>query len=182
MAKRTALLAQLHLTLDFWFTPGSAGFFFRLIAPTRTSTIRGFCWSACPVTVAVGPSYAGDSGNEHLYGGTPVAQQTSVSLVDDLDGSKAAETVAFGLDGSTFEIDLSKKNAAALRKALTEFVEHGRRIKPNAAAKPGSRRSTGRSGASPAAIREWAAGQGISISPRGRVASDIVAQYEAANA
>ena len=47
-----------------------------------------------------------------------MAQQTSVSLVDDLDGGKAAETVAFGLDGSSFEIDLSKKNAAALRKAL----------------------------------------------------------------
>jgi|SRR6476469_3216229 nucleoid-associated protein Lsr2 len=87
-----------------------------------------------------------------------------------------------GLDGSIFEIDLSKKNAAALRKALTEFMEHGRRVKPNAAVKPGSRRSSGRSGASPAAIREWAVGQGISISPRGRVASDIVAQYQAANA
>ena len=61
-----------------------------------------------------------------------MAQQTSVSLVDDLDGSKAAETVAFGLDGSSFEIDLSKKNAAALRKALTEFVEHGRRVKRDA--------------------------------------------------
>jgi hypothetical protein len=42
-----------------------------------------------------------------------------------------------GLDGSIFEIDLSKKNAAALRKALTEFMEHGRRVKPNAAVKPG---------------------------------------------
>jgi len=110
-----------------------------------------------------------------------VAQQTSVSLVDDLDGSRGAETVAFGLDGSSFEIDLSKKNAAALRKALTEFVENGRRIKPNAATRVGSRRSI-RSGAAPADIRGWAAGQGISVSSRGRVPADVIAQYEAANA
>ena len=54
-----------------------------------------------------------------------MAHQTSVTLVDDLDGGKAAETVVFGLDGASYEIDLSKKNAGTLRKALTEFVVHG---------------------------------------------------------
>ena len=115
-----------------------------------------------------------------------MAQQTSVSLVDDLDGSKAAETVAFGLDGSrNFEIDLSKKNAAALRKALTDYVEHGRRVKRDAslADHRNSRRAASpRTGTSPADIREWALGQGITVSPRGRVAADVIAQYEAANA
>jgi len=113
-----------------------------------------------------------------------VAQQTSVSLVDDLDGGKAAETVAFGLDGSSFEIDLSKKNAAALRKALTDYVEHGRRVKRDASltGHRNSRRGAARTGASPADIREWALGQGITVSPRGRVAADVIAQYEAANA
>ena len=111
-----------------------------------------------------------------------MAQQTSVSLVDDLDGSKAAETVAFGLDGSVFEIDLSKMNAAALRKALTEFVERGRRVKPDAAARRGSRRSVPRTGPTPAEVREWATGQGISVSHRGRVPAEVVARYEAANA
>jgi len=28
--------------------------------------------------------------------------------MDDLDGGDAAETVTFGLDGATYEIDLSK--------------------------------------------------------------------------
>ena len=110
-----------------------------------------------------------------------MAQQTSVSLVDDLDGSKAAETVAFGLDGSIFEIDLSKKNAAALRKALTEFVEHGRRVKKDTTARRDSRRLVARTGPTPADIREWAIGRGISVSHRGRVAADVIAQYEAAN-
>jgi len=112
-----------------------------------------------------------------------VAQQRSVSLVDDLDGGKAAETVAFGLDGVSFEIDLNKRNAAALRKALTEFVEHGRRVKTGAVA--GGRRGPGRvvtrSGPAPAVVREWATEQGIAVSPRGRVAADVLARYEAAN-
>ena len=109
-----------------------------------------------------------------------MARQTSVSLVDDPDGSSAAETVAFGLDGSSFEIDLSKKNAAALRKALAEFVEHGRRVRPATAAPRGSRRSA-RTGATPADIREWAITQGIPVSLRDRVSAVVIAQYEAAN-
>jgi hypothetical protein len=58
----------------------------------------------------------------HTQKGTAnMAQQTTVALIDDIDGGKAAETVSFGLDGSIYEIDLSKKNATALRKALGEF-------------------------------------------------------------
>ncbi len=51
--------------------------------------------------------------SEHLPGGTKMAQQKSVTLIDDLDGGKAAETITFGLDGASYEIDLSKKNATA---------------------------------------------------------------------
>ena len=40
-----------------------------------------------------------------------------VSLVDDLNGSKADGTVSFGLDGKSYEIDLSTKNAEKLRGA-----------------------------------------------------------------
>ena len=51
-----------------------------------------------------------------------MAQQVSVTLVDDLDGSEAAETVSFGLDGRAYEIDLSVDNAARLRDAIAPFV------------------------------------------------------------
>ncbi|MGH8880612.1 MAG: Lsr2 dimerization domain-containing protein, partial [Stackebrandtia sp.] len=40
-----------------------------------------------------------------------MAQKVTVSLVDDLDGSEAGETVEFGLDGAFYEIDLSDDNA-----------------------------------------------------------------------
>ena len=41
-----------------------------------------------------------------------MAKETVIKLVDDLDGGVAHETVWFGLDGQTYEIDLSSKNAA----------------------------------------------------------------------
>jgi hypothetical protein len=47
-----------------------------------------------------------------------MAQKVQVLLVDDLDGSEATETVAFGLDGTSYEIDLSTGNAGKLRKEL----------------------------------------------------------------
>jgi len=70
-----------------------------------------------------------------------MAQQRSITLVDDLDGGKAAETVAFGLDGAQYEIDLSTKNASGLRKAVADFVAHGRRVKAGKATP--ARRSAG---------------------------------------
>ena len=52
-----------------------------------------------------------------------MAQKTVVSLIDDLDQSEADETVGFGLDGVSYEIDLSEKNAHMLRDVLSDYVE-----------------------------------------------------------
>ena len=109
-----------------------------------------------------------------------MVQQKSVTLVDDLDGSKAAETVVFSLDGASYEIDLNKRNAATLRKALTEFVENGRRVKQGSPLDKRVQQRARRSGVNSAAIREWAAAQGIAVSERGRVSADVVSRYEAA--
>ena len=45
-----------------------------------------------------------------------MAQQVFVSITDDLDGSEADETITFALDGTSYEIDLNEKNAAAIKK------------------------------------------------------------------
>jgi hypothetical protein len=55
-----------------------------------------------------------------------MAQRVTVALEDDLDGGPAAETVRFGFAGAEYEIDLSKKNATAFRKAISPFLEHAR--------------------------------------------------------
>lgn len=119
-----------------------------------------------------------------------MAQKTVVSLVDDLDQSEADETVEFGLDGVTYEIDLSEKNAGALRDALRDFVEHARRTGGRRRA-PTGRRTDGQgsgsrgsgSGSSAAdrqqnhAIREWARRQGMTVSDRGRIPSEVTEAY-----
>ena len=83
-----------------------------------------------------------------------MAQQVQVVLVDDLDGGKAAETVSFALDGVSYEIDLSDKNAAKLRDALGLLgrARPPRRWPPRR--RPGARRPAARSG-DLAAMREW---------------------------
>ena len=49
-----------------------------------------------------------------------MAKTTIVQLTDDLDGSEADKTVSFSLDGVSYEIDLSQKNASALEKAFSK--------------------------------------------------------------
>src|ERR1700710_408070 len=58
-----------------------------------------------------------------------MAKKVTVTLVDDFDGEGAAdETVEFALDGVSYEIDLSSKNATKLRRDLKQWVEAGRRV------------------------------------------------------
>src|SRR5215469_4018374 len=56
-----------------------------------------------------------------------MAQKINVLLVDDIDGSDAAETVQFGLDGTQYEIDLSSEHAEELRALATPYVKRARK-------------------------------------------------------
>jgi hypothetical protein len=110
-----------------------------------------------------------------------MARQVITLLTDDLDGSEADRTVEFGLDGVSYTIDLSEKNAGKLRKELDLFIAAGSRIGRAAEGRAG--RVT--RGAAPArtdrdqnkAIRDWAAKQGYDISERGRIPASIVEAY-----
>jgi hypothetical protein len=108
-----------------------------------------------------------------------MAQKVQVLLVDDLDGSEATETVAFGLDGASYEIDLSAGNAGKLRKELAQYVEHARKASGGA---PRRRRTrTGPNRERSAEIRQWAKSRGYKVSERGRIPANIVAEFEAAH-
>jgi hypothetical protein len=104
-----------------------------------------------------------------------MARRTIVALEDDLDGGPADETVRFGVGGAEYEIDLSEKNAAKLRKQLAPFVEHARRAgtQPRRPVRTAASRRRSRD------IREWARERGIQLSERGRIPAGIAAQYEA---
>jgi Lsr2 len=104
-----------------------------------------------------------------------MARRTIVALEDDLDGGPADETVRFGVGGSEYEIDLSEKNAAKLRKQLAPFVDHARRASSQGRRPVRTAASRRRS----RDIRAWAQAQGIVLSERGRIPAGIAAQYEA---
>ena len=112
-----------------------------------------------------------------------MAQKTIVTLEDDLDGGPADETVTFALDGTTFEIDLNAKNAAKLRDAFAPYVGAARKAGRGTGGTSARRSSSRRRGGNDqvAEIRAWARSKGIKVSERGRVAADVVAQWEAAN-
>ena len=97
-------------------------------------------------------------------------------LEDDLDGSEAAETVRFTIDGVDYEIDLSKSNADKFRNSFGDYIAHGRKVGGSRRA----RKSMSSDSVDIKAVRKWAASNGIQVSTRGRVPADVISQYQAA--
>ena len=115
-----------------------------------------------------------------------MAQRVNVILVDDLDGSDAAETVSFGLDGVDYEIDLNESHASELREALALYVGHGRRTggrrrRGQAASGTGPSTKPATDGPSAAEVRSWARENGWEVPERGRVSADVRSAYDAAH-
>ena len=110
-----------------------------------------------------------------------MAQHAQIVFTDDIDGSDAADTVRFGLQGTSYEIDLSKKNADKLAKIFEPYVQAVRK----ASSSSGRRQAAGRSrpaGPSPAAVREWARTEGMEVKDKGRVPAELIVKFQAANA
>lgn len=107
-----------------------------------------------------------------------MAQKVNIVLVDDLDDTAATQTVSFGLDGTSYEIDLNDKNAAALREALAGYLGAARKV--SGGAKRG-RRSAAALGPSSKQIRDWARSNGFEVSDRGRVPAEVRQAFEAAH-
>ena len=114
-----------------------------------------------------------------------MAQKVNIVLVDDLDGTEATETVSFGLDGTTYEIDLNDANAASLREALSGYVGHARKVtgggRRTRRSSGGSSSSSSSSSSNTKDVREWAKAQGMEVSERGRISADVQQAYDAAH-
>ena len=111
-----------------------------------------------------------------------MAQKIQTLFIDDLDGGEAEGTVRFGLDGTDYEIDLSATHAKALRKSLEKYVGAARKVSSvnrRRGHAGGRRNATG--GPSPSEVREWAKAQGIEVRDRGRVPTELVVKFQAAN-
>jgi nucleoid-associated protein Lsr2 len=105
-----------------------------------------------------------------------VVSKVITRIEDDLDGSEAAETVQFSVDGVEYEIDLSKANADKFRNSFGDYISHSRKVGGGRR----GRKSASSDGVDIRAVRKWAASNGIEVSTRGRVPADIIERYRAA--
>lgn len=104
---------------------------------------------------------------------------TNVVITDDFDGSPNAETIEFSFDGANYSIDLVKKNRTAFEKALRPYLQAATPV-PRAARGQRAAQRKRSSNVDLAAVRAWAAEQGIEVSARGRIAQHVIDAYQAA--
>src|SRR3954451_7240497 len=109
-----------------------------------------------------------------------MATTTVEVLVDDLDGSEAAETVRLGWDGEWRDVDLSRRNLAALSRVFDRYWNAGRPASgERQSTRAGRRKSPARSTRArrdPKVIRAWATENGIEMPARGRIPTDVERQ------
>ncbi len=108
-----------------------------------------------------------------------MSKQVVVSLIDDLTGEAADETVMFSLDGKRYEIDLTSANAAKLRAALAEYRAVARNSTTRDAVTAGEimRRHPAVRRRPNQEIRDWARAGGIEVSDRGPIPSGLQAAF-----
>lgn len=104
-----------------------------------------------------------------------MAKTVNVVTIDDLDGSSGADAVSFSLNGQRYEIDLAPANLNRMRATLQPFIDAGRQTGQRNPARTAARR------ADSAAIRAWAAGQGLQVAERGRLSADVLSRYNLAH-
>lgn len=113
-----------------------------------------------------------------------MAEKITVELVSDLSQRQAdgMERVTWGLDGTTYEIDLTGAEAASLRKALAKYKAVSRK-KSGSTGGRGRKASGRRSGSASDlnSVREWARANGYQVSDRGRVSNAVMDAYNAAH-
>jgi hypothetical protein len=173
--------------------------------------VRALAWLPSPLPGSVrlwacscGPAAWSWSGEGRALNGTAGGTR----LVDDLDGKElpegSGETVRFGLDDVSYEIDLSRRHADRFRSGLAPFVAAGRTTSAISTASRASRASTASAGVGRGAgpgrrrmartgggrssreelanIRRWAVANGYKVSPRGRLARAVRDAHHAAHA
>jgi len=104
-----------------------------------------------------------------------MAQRIETILLDDLDGSEAAETISFGLGNASYEVDLSEEHAFALRSALEPYITAGRKVTAGVKVQgPRTDKSVTK------AIRAWAVANNWDLKSRGRIPHEVVEAYHTA--
>lgn len=116
-----------------------------------------------------------------------MAQKVQIRLLSDLELAKDPESEAeanrtrrFSVDGAGFEIDLSDAESEAFDLAMAPYKNAARPLGRGGRTQGQGRPArTAKPPIDTAAVRVWAAENGIDIKTRGRIPADVVARYEA---
>ncbi len=105
-----------------------------------------------------------------------MARNSIVSLIDDISGEPADETVTFGLDGVDYEIDLTNAHARALRSDMVAWADAGRATRAlSVLGRRVARVPTDQD--ERVAIRKWGGLHGYVFLSRGRIKYHIIDAY-----
>ncbi|WP_366001928.1 Lsr2 family protein [Microbacterium sp.] len=120
-----------------------------------------------------------------VYSYSTMAIKHITHLVDDLDGTVLEEgdgkQITFSIEGRSYEIDLSDRNADKFYAAVAPFVDAARPVGRSTSASRRTRSTRRPSDIDLAAVREWARANGHTVSDRGRVPASVLEAYGAAN-
>lgn len=106
--------------------------------------------------------------------------RTFIAVIkDDLTGEvvdeKDAESIEFAVNGKTYTIDLTKKNAAEFHQALDKYIVVATKVGGTRARRgSATKQDLG-------AIREWGKANGFAVSDRGRVSAELKDAYTKAH-
>lgn len=101
-------------------------------------------------------------------------RQKKYVLIDDIDGTEAAETIAFALGRQSYEIELNERHIAELRADFEKWIAKARKV----GGRRGRSAGGGATNSDAAKIRKWAMQRGIVLSNRGRIPLEIRDQYQ----
>jgi hypothetical protein len=121
-----------------------------------------------------------------------MAEETMTVVTDDLEKAEGkrvegAEPFHFAIEGQQYRVDLVPANRAEFLDMLKPFLDVARPVKKGSSkggAKPRTDAPATAKKSSPknndaVLIREWAVGQGIPVSERGRIPNEVVTAYYA---
>jgi hypothetical protein len=117
-----------------------------------------------------------------------MAERIYVQVVDDIDGKVLregeGETIHFSVDGVSYEIDLSVKHAREFRKSMSPYTSSATRINGKRRGGKTSSHQEKPTRIDPFQskhIRQWANANGYSIGKKGRIPTNVLNAYNAAN-
>lgn len=97
-------------------------------------------------------------------------------ILCDIDGAEEAHPFHFAVEDDTRVLDLRDKCRDGFTEAVAKYMAKANPYTP-------TKKKSGSNGdVDSAAVREWAKGAGIEVSPKGQIPAEIVEKYNAAKA